>query len=334
MFDVVTIGTITRDVFINSPLFKVVKERSHIETIGFTTGEAQCFALGSKIKISRPIFTGGGGAHNGALTFARHGLRTAIVGSVGDDLAGKEIIKSLKDENVRSFVKIDKKEGTGYSAILMAPGGERTVLVYRGATDALGEKDFPYEKMRAKWTYITPGEIPLSVIRTIIAKIKKHGGKIAMNPSKHYLSLKKGEIESLFASLDVVIMNREEASFCTGIPYREERKIFKQFDRIVPGIAVMTDGARGAAAFDGLYIYRAGIFREKSVVDRTGAGDAFGSGFVMGLIQKGDVGYALRLGAANATSVVESVGASAGILTGKGFLNPRWKNLELDVDRL
>lgn len=335
MFDIVTLGTITRDVFIRSPLFGTTKEKNRIKAVESDSNETQCFALGSKIKVERPIFTGGGGAHNTAVTFARQGFRTAVISAVGDDLAGKEIIKNLKSEGVRPFVSVRKKIGTGYSVILIAPGGERTILVYRGAADSIRNEDIPYAKTKARWAYVVPGEIPLSVIHSFISSMKKNGTKIAMNPSRQYLSMKKSEIEKLFGRLDAIIMNREEASLLTNIPYREEYKIFKELDRIIPGIVVMTDGPRGASASDGSYVYRAGIFRDRGVVDRTGAGDAFGSGFIAGLLRGGgDIGYALRLASANATSVVEYIGATAGILHEKDFSRPRWKNIELDIDRL
>jgi sugar/nucleoside kinase (ribokinase family) len=103
---------------------------------------------------------------------------------------------------------------------------------------------------------------------------------------------------------------------------------------LIDGIAVMTDGARGAIVSDGRYIYRAGIFKEKKLVDRTGAGDAFGSGFVAGFILKKDIHFALRLASANATSVVEKIGAQAGILRRKDFNLARWQYLDLDVEPL
>jgi sugar/nucleoside kinase (ribokinase family) len=68
------------------------------------------------------------------------------------------------------------------------------------------------------------------------------------------------------------------------------------------------------AVSDGKKRYSAGV-PEAPVIDRTGAGDAFGSGFVSGFIQSnGDIEYAIQLGTANATSVVEDFGAKTGIL--------------------
>ncbi|MEK7144014.1 MAG: hypothetical protein AAB820_01645, partial [Patescibacteria group bacterium] len=96
MYDVITIGTATRDVFLTSPLFKIVRDPRHLQKMGFPTGEAQCFALGGKIEISAPVLTTGGGATNAAVSFGRQGLKTATLVKVGDDESANSIINELK----------------------------------------------------------------------------------------------------------------------------------------------------------------------------------------------------------------------------------------------
>lgn len=332
-FDVITIGTATKDVFLESPLFKVLKDPEHLERLGFKTGEAECFALGAKLDVDLPFFTAGGGAANAAVTFARQGFRTAALAKVGDDASADAVVAELKRERITAFLPRHKKKGTGYSTILLAPGGERTILVYRGAGGTLEKREVPFAKMKTRWAYVAPGEIPFPVMQEIVTRLKKAGAKVAMNPSRDYLSLAREKLEWLFARLDLVSVNREEASYATGVAYENERGIFKRFDDMVPGIALVTDGPRGAVASDGSYLYRAGIFKERKVVDRTGAGDAFGSGFVAGLMRTNDIHYALRLASANATSVVERVGGAAGALTERAFAAKRWSFLNLDVEK-
>jgi ribokinase len=329
---VLTIGTATHDVFLQSSFFKVFRDPEHLERMGFRTGEAECFAFGAKIEVDKPIFSPGGGAYNAGVTFARQGLKTIALCKVGSDRLGDEIVKSLKNEHISSLVSRDKKVGTGYSTILLAPGGERTILVYRGAAGTLQKNDIPFSKLSAEWAYIVPGDIPFSTLFSILTALKRNKTKIAINPSRYLLHIKKSDLYRILELCQVVIVNREEASFMTDVKYTDERGIFKRFDELVSGIAVVTDGRRGAVVSDGSYIYRAGIFEEKKVIDRTGAGDAFGSGFIAGLIQKNDIHYALRLAAANATSVVEHIGATHGILTRKEFSKKRWGLLNLDVE--
>ncbi|MDI6821027.1 MAG: carbohydrate kinase family protein [Patescibacteria group bacterium] len=334
MFDILTIGTVTRDVFLTSSCFKVLRDPKHLEALGFKTGEAECFALGSKIEVQEPIFATGGGAANTAVTFRRQGLKTGLIAKLGNDDLGKAVANDLKKEKISLIVSRKKDDGTAYSIILLTESGERTILVYRGASEDFKKKDIPSKKLNCKWAYITPGAIPFSVIKELVFLLKKKGIKIAFNPSKHYLDFGAEKLTPILKNLDLVIVNREEASYLTGVLYKNERLIFKKFDDLVSGIAVITDGVRGAKVSDGKYLYSAGVFKEKKLIDRTGAGDAFGSGFVAGLIEKGDIHYALRLATANATSVVEQIGTQTGILTKKEFLNKRWRYLDLDVEPL
>lgn len=331
MFDVITIGTATRDVFLRSSDFKVLKDKAHLEKIGFTTGEAECFALGAKLEIEKPIMTVGGGAANAAVTFARQGLNTAAFFRVGDDEAGVSIVEGIKNEGVTPFAFKDKKDGTAHSTILLTKGGERTILVYRGASDHFQAREIPFQKLKAKWAYIVPGTISISLMSQILSHLKKNGTKIVMNPSRHYLEMGIRKLSPIFQELDAVILNREEGSRLTGVKYENIKGIFKKFDGVVSGIAVLTDGPNGVWVSDGNYFYRAGAFQVKAL-DETGAGDAFGSGFIAGFIQKNDVNYALRLAAANAASTVEYIGAQDGILRKKDFSEKRWHYLDLDVE--
>jgi ribokinase len=354
MYDVITIGTATRDVFLKSRVFKPIKDPHFTAQLGFPTGVAECFAFGGKIEIDPPILTTGGGSTNAAATFARQGLNTAAIISISKDEHGKAVLADLKKENVKPVVSYAKDLQTSYSTILLSETGERTILVYRGASDYMGRVGSGH--LKAKWAYIVPGAIPLPRMKSLIERFKAKGIKIAMNPSGHYIKLGQKALAPILNDLAVVIINREEAASLAGMSYDDERGIFKKLDELVPGITVMTDGPRGVTVSDGKMIYKAGIFKEQKLVDRTGAGDAFGSGFVAGLIRRstpstilplrkgeekvGDfsaegIKYAIRLASANATSVVEYIGAKEGILTRHRFeLEQRWENLPIEVQNI
>jgi sugar/nucleoside kinase (ribokinase family) len=125
-----------------------------------------------------------------------------------------------------------------------------------------------------------------------------------------------------------LLVNQEEASRITGVDYKEEGKLFKKFDELVPGIALMSKGPEGVAVSDGKNIYRAGI-PESGYADRTGSGDAFGSGFVSAIIQGHDIPYAIQLGTANATGTIQEIGAKTGLLK-KGEWGP-WERVEVKI---
>ena len=344
-FDVITIGTATRDIFLTSPFFKVVSDEAHLKKIGFPTGEAQCFALGGKIEIDKPIFTTGGGATNAAVTFARQGLKTAALIKVGDDNAGNDIISELRKEKVASFAIKQKNNGTAYSTILLAPNGERTILVYRGASENLLKDEIPFDKLKSKWAYIVPGKISYDVIKEIVDYLYQRGILIAFNPSKYFIELGLEKLKPILERTKVVILNREEAAYLTNVDYSKEKEIFGKLDAAVAGIAVMTDGPNGVSVSDGYNIYQASTFNEEKLIDRTGSGDAFGSGFVAGLMQKQEIcdkglckvdniEAAIQLGSANATSVIEYIGAKKGILTKEEFkTSDRWQNLNIAIKK-
>lgn len=340
MFDVLTIGTATRDVFLTSPYFTVLKDPEHLKKIGFIEGEATCFALGGKLDVGAPIFTTGGGATNAAVTFARHGLKAAAMLSLGNDENAKAVLADLTAEKVTPLVSYSKKHATAYSTLLLSKTGERTVLVARGAADDLKVSPKLLHGVKASWVYIVPGAIPFAVISKLINHFVAQGAHIAINPSGHYLKFGVRRLQPLLKKAHVVILNRAEASTLTGASYGNERAIFKRFESLFGGLAVMTDGSNGVLVSNGRTIYKAGIFKEKALIDRTGAGDAFGSGFVTGLLKQSPnvkagelypahaVEEAIRLASANATAVVERIGAKAGILYASQFArDARFKHL-------
>ena len=223
--------------------------------------------------------------------------------------------------------------------ILLTPAGERTILVYRGASDDLKIKEIPFKKLDCRWAYISPGNTPYPVIEKLFNYFSKNKTLIAFNPSRYFLDMGIKKLKPLLNKTKVAILNREEAASLTGINYQKEKEIFKKLDKVIDGIAIMTEGNKGVLVSDGKNIYKAGIFKGR-LVDRTGAGDAFGSGFVAGLIKsqifdEKAIKYAIRLGSANATSVIENIGAKEGILTRQEFeKSPRWKNLLIKVKNL
>ncbi len=348
MFDIITIGTATRDVFLKSPLFRVLRDPEHLKRIGVPTGQAQCFALGGKIEIDEPVFTTGGGATNAAVTFGRQGFRTAALIKIGRDESAGNILKELQKEKIVSLATKEKAKNTAFSVILLAPAGERTILVYRGASEDLKIGEIPFKKAKSRWAYISPGKISYPVIEKLFNHFSKNKTLIAFNPSRYFLKMGIRKLKPLLNKTKVAILNREEAAYLTGINYQKEKEIFKKIDREIDGIAVMTEGGKGVLVSDGQHIYSAGIFKGK-VVDRLGAGDAFGSGFVAGLMRSqsanrkvqnerfapSDLQFAIRLASANATSVIEKIGAKEGILYGSTFMsNPRWRSLEIKTTKI
>ncbi len=318
-------------VLLKSKEFKVVNHEN------FATGQAECFPLGSKIEVPDILFATGGGATNAAVTFGRQGFKTAAICKVGEDSAGQGIVDDLKREKIDTkFVARIKDEATAFSVILVAPGGERTVLVHRGASEHIKESELPEERdFKAKWFYAAPlGGENVHIFEPALKMANKNGIKIAVNPSKTQIEMGLKKMRPLLSMVNVFILNQEEAALLCDLPFKEEKLIFKTLDAAIDGIVVMTKGPKGVVVSDGKILWRAGTYPEKEIVDRLGAGDAFSSGFVAGLLLKDDIDYAIKIGSANATSKVEHMGAKMGLLHKKDLNNPRWKKLEIKKEQL
>lgn len=310
MYDIITIGSATRDVFMRSKNIRIMKDPT------FSTGEAECFALGSKIDIEEIVFETGGGATNTAVGFARQGLKAAFVGRIGQaDVRGKEILRTIRGEGVdTSLVVHDTKGMTAYSVILLTPRGERTVLVYRGASAKFDVPELPLRTMRSRWFYLTALGGNAAVIRAIFRQARKVNAKVAWNPGAAELGWGYRQLLPLFRQTGMVFLNREEASGLLGVEYAQDRLVFEKLCFALPGLVVITEGTKGAVVCDNERKYISETHRIK-VIDTTGAGDAFGCGFLGAYVRtKGNIRRSLQFATANAESVLQHIGAKAGLL--------------------
>ena len=312
MFDIITFGSASIDIHLKSDGFKILKNNNN-----FVAGDGICLNLGSKIDVEDIEFSSGGGGTNTAATFTKQGFKTAFCGAVGSDIAGKEIIEELKKIKINTGLILKTKEReTNHSIVISSKGEDRTILVYRGASELLTGKKVPWNKLKTKWIYLAPLSGSLcDIFEALVDFAHKNKIKIAANPGNSQLSLPKEKLENILKKVDVLFLNQEEASILTKIPFAKEHEIFKKIDEICPGVAVMTKGGEGVVASDGKYLYRAEPYSDGIVVDTTGAGDSFASGFISDYIRhNGDIEKAIQLGMANSKACLLEVGAKNGLL--------------------
>ena len=340
MYDIVTIGSATRDNFLKT-------DYSLIKWPKTASGKAIALPLGEKLGVQEVYLTIGGNAANASVTFGRQGFKTGCFGKIGADLSGQELISRLKKEKVNPFFAASQEKPTAYSVLLLSgEHGERTILGYHGAADTLVLKDIPWGKLKSKWWYLSLGGESDKLLEPLLKFAQKNKIKVAFNPSGHHIKHYRNRILSALKYLSFLVVNETEAANLTGISFKKENQVFKKLDKLTPGIVAVTSGSRGVTVSDGKYIYKAGIIREQKQADRTGAGDAFGSGFTAGLMRSrgsmvngqwsaDSIRYAIRLATANAASVVEHIGATEGILTKRQFESgARWKKLAISIKKL
>lgn len=300
---IISIGAAVQDVILRGRIFE-----PHRDEDGDRVEE---FELGSKNDIEAVTHSTGGGATNASVTFARQGLRSFYMGKIGHDIAGRVVMDSLRQDNVdTSLVGYSTELGTGYSAILLSPSGERTILTYRGASSEFRLKESDFYNTTADWFYISSLSGDMHSLEVIVRYAQKHGIKIAINPGKGELR-EKSAFKKLLPAFNILSVNKEEMSMLySGETIKE---LAQKATKHIP-LVLLTDGPKGSYACDGKRLYKAGLYEDVTVIDRLGAGDAFSSGFVATIIHEKTVEEALIFASANSTNVVTQIGSKAGIL--------------------
>ena len=305
MVRICSIGAASQDVFMSGKDIK-----SHLDPIEHV--DVESFKLGAKLEAEKIDFATGGGATNAAVTFARQGLDSSFIGKLGRDIPAHGVIVELDNENVNTQnIIYDKTKGTQYSTILLTDSGERTILIYRGVANS--HKSSDYEQIdfsQYDWLYISSFGGAMSALDLIFQKASKLGVKIAFNPGAAELA-QMNQLKALLEDVDILLVNKDEAqSIVEGTSLEE---LTRHLLHYVP-LAIVSDGPNGVTASDGKTIVRAGMYEDVNVVDRTGAGDAFGSGFLSQWVAGRSLKDSIVFASANSTSVVTKIGAKAGIL--------------------
>jgi sugar/nucleoside kinase (ribokinase family) len=307
MFDIITFGSATKDIFLRS------KENIVLDDEKFSTGKGVCFSLGSKIKIDEVYLTTGGGGTNTAVTFSKQGFNVAYCGKIGRDEAGEGVLKDLENHNVNiDLISSTDEKPTNHSVIIDVPGIDRTILIYRGASDFHCVKDILFEDLKAKWFYLAPfSDSSEELFYDLLDYAVKNNISVMANPSK--TQLKDEKIKDALKNVDILLLNQEETSILTGIPYEKENEAIKEATNFSKDVLLVTQGVDGVVAYSKNTFYRGKpIFPDAD--DRTGAGDSFGSGFLSEYIRSGDVEKSLQLGIANSTACLQKPGAKHGLL--------------------
>ncbi|MCL4405533.1 carbohydrate kinase family protein [Patescibacteria group bacterium] len=331
-YDVVTIGSATRDAFFEGG-FKI---EPYPKT---ESGRAIILPFGEKFGVKRVYFTIGGNAANAGVTFRKQGFKTAVVAKVGRDVSGEEVRRRLEREGVSTSHITFSELPTAYSVLLLE-GGERTILNYPGAANEFSIKEINFGSLDARWWYVSMPGKSFRSFPDVLRMAERKGIKVALNPTMAHITGARKELLKLIPRISFLVMNDSEASVLTGISFKKESTIFKRIEKIDRSIVAITAGPKGVTVSDGRFMYHAGIFKEKRLVDRTGAGDAFGSAFVSALLRKEhpngrgygqeDIEYAIRLASANSTATVEAMGATEGTLSKRQFdTELRFKKLNI-----
>jgi len=298
MFDIITFGSAVIDIFVKTNIND--------------NGRSMSYPVGSKILIKDLRFNIGGGGTNTAVAFSRFGLKTGYIGKVDRDFGGKQILELLKKEKIEFLGKVENNPDIvgGYSIILDSKENDRTILTYKGINDDIKSSDINSKEIKTKWLYISSLLGNSFKTAEILAKnLHNKGVKIAFNPSEYMI--KEENLKELLKICDILSLNKEEARLLT-----KNKDLLLGLRNLGPKIVVITNKDKGAISYNGDRKYNITPHKIR-IAERTGAGDAFASGFVAGQMCGKSIEYSLKLGLEESESVIKHQGAKIGLMRRK-----------------
>lgn len=308
MFDLITIGGATIDNYI----------QIHDAEVKCNLNKTECFLCiryGDKIAVDKFIHTVGGGAANYAIGGAKLKLKVATYINIGSDPAGKQIKDKLKQEGISTRYIVENVGMESNLSTVLIFQGERTIFVY--------QQDWEYKLPdldSSKWVSLTSVSKTIrnsNLCNELSAYIERTGTKLLYNPGPYQIQDGIKRYPKLLSLTELFIVNVEEAKRILGHKDEEDipvRKLLKLIADLGPKLVVITNGLKGSYAFDNHNYYHLEVFPAK-LLEMTGAGDAYASGILAGLLHGEELKEAMRWGAANSASVVEQIGPQAGLLT-------------------
>src|SRR3989338_1305866 len=301
MYDVICVGSATVDVFAKTEFSETLRDRKKTQCI--------TYPIGSKILINDLLVSAGGGGTNTPVPLARLGHKTAFLGKTGVNENHHRVILEMEKDNVdTSLIVSNPKARTGYSLILDSIKHDRTILTFRGSNNDLRYNEINFKKLKAKWFIFTSqqGE-SFRTQERLAAYAKRKGIKIAFILSEYLAKKGAGGLRKILGNTEIIVMNREEAEIFLNNKGTILENL-KKLNALGPKIAIITDGSRGPHVLSqGAYYHSKP--RNVKVVETTGAGDAFAASFLSGMIKKGEIEFAIKLGIVNAESVIRYHGA-------------------------
>lgn len=323
--------------FFTSPSYKVICVGSTSKDIFFPTDEGIiiatpedilskekiAFELGGKIRVENRFEAVGGVAANVAHGLNRLGHHVACYSKIGKDETGDWILDEFREESLSTeLLSVDATVKTDLSAIIvMMQNGERTIFHNRDANEKLEIRTEKLEK--TEWIFISAlnGDWKGSLKELLDFK-SIHPVSLAFNPGQHNIKEDAMAVLEAVAVSDVLMLNKDEAielvmQIKKDFPQEKlENELFllETLHLFGAKIISMTDGRRGAWSFDGKEYWFCPIRTKAGVVDSTGCGDAFASGFFGAILEELSIEQAIRYGIANSGSVVGEYGAIQGLL--------------------
>lgn len=317
MYDVITFGGATRDIFFKTSKGVIFPDPEDTEE------KMLAFKHGQKIITDNAHFSFGGGAFNTAVSMAKLDLNVSTCINVGRDESAHSIVERLRSLGIdTTLVTTDPENHTALS-LIVTDKKDHVAFLHRGANNFL--KMCAQEKLlNTRWFYITSltGE-SADILPELVYFAAENNIKVALNPGGKQLRGSCRQLKKLLDKVELLLLNREEAEelacseeACETI--EDNKVLLHKVQNLGAKTVIITEGEKGSYYSGGSTINFEPAFKKDGlVVDTTGAGDAFGSTFLACIMKGTDISRAQKMAAINSAHVTEFIGAQEGLLTAK-----------------
>ena len=276
--------------------------------------------FGKKIPVEGETILGnnfiigpGGKGSNQAVAAAKAGAKTFFISKIGNDQFGSMAIKIYKESNVDfSNVIISKEHATGAAGILVNENsGSNAINVFPGAAGAISIEDIERaeDTIKNSSIFLTQLETPIKVAEYAIQKANRYGVITILNPAP------AADIDkSIFPLVDYFTPNETEASFYVNHSVETiddaARAAKKLLDMGIKNV-IITLGEKGAYFANLSESFSMPIANlNSSVVDTTGAGDAFNAGLAVAITENMNIKEAISFASATAGLSTTKIGTA------------------------
>ena len=263
--------------------------------------------------IESVTMTSGGSAANTCRALAQWGVSAGVIGAVGDDADGRAMLADLQGSGVdTSQVAIKVDAPTGRAMGLVDPLGRRSLYVDPGANNCLSQSDVDLESIaHARLVHLTSFvHSDQLVLQEWLAEQfpvarSTSAGVLSFSPGQLYTHLGQERLEKILRRTAILFVNEVEAEELGGVG-----------SLLAFGceIVVETLGSRGSRVTHAGGSFCAPAF-PTTVVDTTGAGDAFAAGFLFGWLREQPLDICAQWGNLAASHVVQAPGANSSLPT-------------------
>ena len=258
----------------------------HLATVPFIPHD-------TKVRMISHAIMGGGPAANSTVCAASLGLSAAFVGTVGDDADGRMILDDFARQGVdTSMVKIrpGATSAIAYLWIEESTGARSCVWTREGLDELTADEINPETIATAKVLHLD-GHNAAGAIAA--AKVAREAGVLV----NYDAGTHRDGMNELLPLADLLICSEEFILKLTGLTDPEDA-VRQVWEKYKPSVCGATMGARGSMCFDGKDFVKCPAFKVEKVVDTTGCGDLFHTGFAIRWLETHDLMECQRFGAA------------------------------------